>query len=138
MTGGFPEVPEQPTTPWLEAADKTTCEECGGSAYKTNPSDGVEFILCRSCHPSSLYPYTDYGTAWDEVRDWVLDRDEHGCLNCGGTGELHVHHIVKFASFETTIEAHTPENLITLCEACHDELERDVQRCRQLLNDPPD
>jgi N6-L-threonylcarbamoyladenine synthase len=54
------------------------------------------------------------------VREYVLYRDGHTCQNCNGKSKdkiLEVHHIV---SRQTSGD--NPDNLITLCKICHDEV----------------
>ena len=52
---------------------------------------------------------------WYERRKYVLDRDHHQCTRCGGTGSLHVHHVIpRKVSWD-----HSVENLVTLCNECH-------------------
>ena len=55
-----------------------------------------------------------YERGWTRtVKREVLDRDSHRCLDCGATESLHIHHI-DFRKVD-----HRPENLVTLCHACH-------------------
>jgi len=50
-----------------------------------------------------------------KVRASVIARDGHRCRSCGGPGPFEVHHREAFASGG----AYVPENLISLCHACH-------------------
>jgi RNA-directed DNA polymerase len=52
---------------------------------------------------------------WYESRRRVLRRDGYSCQYCGGTDYLEIHHIKARRKGGTD----SPENLITLCEACH-------------------
>jgi len=55
------------------------------------------------------------------LKEFVLHRDSHSCQECRGKKKdkrLHVHH-VRFRSNGGT---NVPENLITLCESCHNAL----------------
>ena len=56
------------------------------------------------------------------VKAYVLSRDEYLCQQCKNSkkSHLHVHHI-RFRSDGGT---DTPDNLITLCESCHDKLHK--------------
>lgn len=57
----------------------------------------------------------------DQVRLIVLRRDRHTCQRCQAQkSDLHVHHIIPKHDGGTD----TPENLITLCSACHREIHR--------------
>ncbi len=56
------------------------------------------------------------------VREYVLHRDNHNCQYCKGKSKdkiLRVHHIVS-----RQIGGDRPENLLTLCETCHDSYHR--------------
>ena len=134
MNTEFPDIPDQSTTPRFETADCITCFECGDEAFEVERPGGISSIYCRSCYPSALQQFADYGEGWEEVRNWVLERDGHNCLNCGSCENLHIHHIERFVSFERTGEAHRPDNLICLCEECHRELEGEKRRCKNLLD----
>lgn len=53
------------------------------------------------------------------VKAYVLNRDGYQCQNCKKKNrKLHVHHIV----FKSKGGTDSPDNLITLCESCHDKL----------------
>lgn len=54
-------------------------------------------------------------TNWRSIRDERLRRDGYVCGNCGGTNELHVHHIVPLEKGGTNNQ----DNLKTLCKYCH-------------------
>lgn len=54
-------------------------------------------------------------TDYDYLRALVLNRDDHKCTECGTIEQLHVHHIIpKYLG-----GSNNPDNLITLCAACH-------------------
>ena len=53
------------------------------------------------------------------VKQYVLHRDDYKCQKCKkGKQELHVHHII----FKSHGGTNSPDNLITLCSTCHDNL----------------
>jgi hypothetical protein len=55
------------------------------------------------------------------VKQFVLCRDNHTCQKCFGKKRdplLHVHHII----FRSDGGTNSPDNLITLCKTCHDNL----------------
>lgn len=57
------------------------------------------------------------------VKAYVLNRDGYTCQHCKGKStdpKLHCHHII----FKSKNGTNTPENLITLCNTCHDALHR--------------
>jgi DEAD/DEAH box helicase domain-containing protein len=77
-----------------------------------------------------LFAPNDYGPDWDQIREEILARDGHCCRKCGAgepPGRSHdVHHLRPFREFgyvrganRKDRLANTPENLITLCRACH-------------------
>lgn len=53
------------------------------------------------------------------IRNKVYARDNHRCRKCHRTKKLHLHHIIPVAQEQIDTE----ENLITLCNHCHDEWE---------------
>jgi hypothetical protein len=60
---------------------------------------------------------------WKQRRQEILHRDNHSCVNCGGTNELQVHH--RQYHFVLTLKQYKapwdyPDRLmITLCITCH-------------------
>jgi hypothetical protein len=55
------------------------------------------------------------------VKQFILFRDEYSCQKCSGKkkdNRLHVHHIV----FRSKGGTNSPDNLVTLCETCHENL----------------
>lgn len=57
------------------------------------------------------------------VREYVLYRDGHTCQHCKGKSKdpiLEVHHIVS-----RQIGGDRPDNLVTLCETCHDKVSQE-------------
>jgi hypothetical protein len=67
---------------------------------------------------------------WLEIRQDILDRDDHECRVCGSTNNLQVHHIVprKFR-YSTKFDIDSELNLITLCGGmggCHEKADRKV------------
>lgn len=65
----------------------------------------------------------------DLVRVVVLERDDHSCVKCGWNQEkwktsaprhLELHHVTHHAKGG----ANAPENLITVCTICHDDIHR--------------
>ena len=76
-----------------------------------------------------------YGPGWDSIRRQAVERDGHRCLFCETTrSELGQkpdgHHIVPVRWFVDSDDherrdAHTLDNLICLCRACHLTVERE-------------
>jgi 5-methylcytosine-specific restriction endonuclease McrA len=55
------------------------------------------------------------------LKQFILSRDGHSCQKCLGKkkdNKLHVHHII----FRSNGGTNSPDNLITLCKTCHDNL----------------
>lgn len=66
--------------------------------------------------PYGLYLQTEH---WRNLRKSVLERDGRTCRHCGSGKHLRVHHITYARrGFEKL------EDLITLCEDCHDKIHR--------------
>lgn len=72
-----------------------------------------------------------YGQGWWRTRKRALERDEYECQNCGKTEEQlgqkpDVHHIDRVRNFDQPQDAHTLNNVITLCRSCHRHVESGV------------
>ena len=78
--------------------------------------------LKHGTHENSGIWACDY---WEGLKQCILERDENRCQICGGQGKLlEVHHIMP-----RHLGGHDhPRNLITLCDACHDEVHRVISR----------
>jgi len=100
----------------------------------------AQFDLQKIRHPD--IEGTDYQQGpqlgfWN-VREYVLFRDGHRCQWCQGTSKdpvLNVHHIESRKT-----GGNSPDNLITLCESCHDLIhrthqEQKIQRRSQRFRD---
>lgn len=79
----------------------------------------------------------DRGRYWQVQRERAIERDRRRCQSCGVTRahyqevrgyDLDVHHIVPEREFDSAIDAHALENLITLCKTCHEECEGMVRK----------
>lgn len=65
-------------------------------------------------NPSLWYPERPKESEWKKIRKVVLERDANTCQSCGHSARtyMHLHHLNETGSNE-------PDNLITLCVACH-------------------
>src|SRR6266487_2128568 len=87
----------------------------------------AQFDLQKIRHPEiegKAYQQGPQSGFWN-VREYVLFRDHHRCQWCGGKSKdriLNVHHIESRKT-----GGHSPDNLITLCETCHDLIHRTQQ-----------
>lgn len=54
------------------------------------------------------------------LRKQILDRDGWKCRSCRSRNALHVHHVV----FRSQQGDDAEENLVTLCNQCHDAVHR--------------
>lgn len=60
-------------------------------------------------------------TRSEAARQEVLERDDYRCQICSSDANLCAHHIVPLGMGGSK-EKDTPENMITLCTACHDKV----------------
>ena len=65
-----------------------------------------------------------YGAPWWRIRRQALERDDSTCQHCGANADdlgrnPDVHHLKPVRSFDTSADAHTLDNVITLCRRCH-------------------
>src|SRR5712692_1481390 len=87
----------------------------------------AQFDLQKIRHPEmegKQYQEGPQAGFWN-VREYVLFRDQHGCQWCQGRSKdpiLQVHHIESRKT-----GGGSPDNLITLCQSCHDALHRTQQ-----------
>jgi hypothetical protein len=67
-----------------------------------------------------------------QIKQLILDRDNHKCRKCGYTNLLQIHHIVGF-----TLDGQDDScNLITLCYYCHKSIRNtDIEKNPELFND---
>ena len=59
---------------------------------------------------------------YDKLRQRVLERDDWSCRRCGERQGLQVHHIIK----RSFCRIDKIWNLVTLCNRCHELVERHV------------
>lgn len=69
-------------------------------------------------------------TEWKNARDYALHRDGYACQICKRNGKINaateVHHIVPLKmDWSKRI---SPDNLISLCHACHMDIEKKTER----------
>jgi len=65
--------------------------------------------------------------SWRKQRTEALHRAGGECEVCGVEEDLHVHHVIPRKFFESE-EKHAMENLVVLCNACHNQYERKGMR----------
>lgn len=56
-----------------------------------------------------------FNLEFKKARQSVIERDLHKCVECGGTDNLNVHHIIE----RNKGGSNSIDNLQTLCELCH-------------------
>lgn len=128
---------------WSGGREQRPCEMCG-KLIERWPSEFTDVACCgeecRSKWLSETFTGPNhpnwkgkeklaYGPGWDSIRRQAVERDGHRCLFCETTrSELgqnpDVHHIVPVRWFVDSDDherrdAHTLDNVISLCRACH-------------------
>ena len=103
-----------------EVQNKTRGFFCGQECYGEWLSDN---IVGPDHHQWEGGPI-DYGQSWWSVRRAARERDDYKCQHCGRDKlELgrnpDVHHLTPVREFEQPENAHTLDNVITLCRSCH-------------------
>lgn len=94
-------------------------------------------------HPNwSGGPTGAYGPGRQQVRERALERDDYACVLCGADRDdldrdPDVHHIVPVRRFleppvTTVADAHTLDNVVCLCPACHRRAEHDAASTAEL------
>lgn len=122
---------------------QVSCENCGSSLTRYPRDSRYERHYCDiGCfkehnrgqnHPAwESDSEHDYSGEWNSVREEVLSRDGYECQRCGLSNQehrerfnssLHVHHILPIRLFADPGNAHTTENLVSLCCRCHRQVE---------------
>lgn len=59
---------------------------------------------------------------YEELKQYVFERDGWMCRSCGWRGNLHCHHIL----FRSHDGVDADYNLVALCAACHDGIHKDI------------
>lgn len=120
------------------------CEVCDATfeRYPSNVTGDVSLCSddCRAEWLSEAFtgpghpnwrggPTGPYGPGWNEVRERALERDGYACVLCGTDADCpdrnpDVHHVVPVRAFvESPVlieaDAHTLDNLVSLCPSCH-------------------
>ena len=62
-----------------------------------------------------------------ELRQMVLERDEHKCIKCSDSNNLQCHHILP-VNIEPLLSADI-DNCITLCKECHVKVHKEIDGC---------
>lgn len=121
-----------------------TCEVCDATFERYPSNITSEVALCSNdCRAEWLSeaftgeghpnyeggPTGPYGQGWNRVRRQALDRDDRTCVLCESDADdlgrnPDVHHVVPVRTFvESPIlverDAHTLDNVVSLCPACH-------------------
>jgi excisionase family DNA binding protein len=65
------------------------------------------------------YVFSYHRDDWELVKRAILIRDNYTCSKCGGKELLDVHH-------KDGTERNDPENLVTLCQKCHQEAHKSL------------
>ena len=80
------------------------------------------YTLRNELLPKLGFPsYKDYlnSCLWAEIRDAILDRDNHLCRLCQAAARI-VHHIDYS---EATLRGDSLDELVSLCHGCHEKVE---------------
>jgi len=92
-----------------------------GRFYCSDECKGNCSIFKKQKYPKGFHPTDERQEIVDpEIRNLVLDRDDHQCQKCGETEDLCVHHIEGV--MQSPITANDIDNCITLCTLCHAEI----------------
>lgn len=131
-------LPENPSKPIERVI--TECGQCGAE-IRVLPAR-VErnkrgFFCNQKCHGQWLSENVvgenhhqwqggniPYGETWWRIRREARERDGHRCRNCGVSAaelgrEPDVHNLKPVHEFDRFADAHTLENVISLCRPCH-------------------
>lgn len=120
------------------------CDWCGNSIERPLSMINENNFCSNNCqsdwlseeytgdgHPNWVEDYptdTNYSGEWWNVRRQALERDNYTCQKCNVHREElgrnpSVHHIKPVETFENEQDAHTLDNVVSLCPSCHREEE---------------
>lgn len=87
--------------------------------------EGKRVFCSKKCRDNqhSLDNPSRYGTNWKSMRKKAIIRDNNKCTVCGKSDELEVHHLIKLKTFKNPNDANYLDNLKTVCNSCHKDLE---------------
>ena len=100
--------------------------------FRTKVSDGLKkyYEKYRYGRLSRKHNF-DYGwSGWDRIRARIISRDII-CQSCGSNKNLRVHHIIPVKSNGTN----KPNNLIVLCNRCHQGIEKNQISIYKIVGD---
>lgn len=80
---------------------------------------------------SKYYRYLESGH-WNQLRKQAFTRDGFKCTQCGSTKRLRGHH----RKYRKHLEDCTLEDIVTLCQPCHQAHHRKKNRLRRLARKP--
>jgi hypothetical protein len=120
---------------WKEKT-KRDCHTCGKTMTLVDWELDDRVVCSRECYKvylSEQYSGEDswhwkentednYGYEWIEIAERIRDENDRRCQVCGNENEdrkIPVHHIVPVSDFSDVSEAHFKENLVPLCDSCH-------------------
>ena len=84
------------------------------TSRKNGKMVGSYYVVDTILFPSRQRYFTK---EWINLKEKILERDNHTCLNCGRKTHLHVHHLLYEEGKEVW---EVPEwYLVTLCDSCH-------------------
>jgi len=128
---------------WNGGKQTVQCDTCGSEMNRwPNEINGRTFCdgdclsewlsenFVGSDHPNwQETQEISYGSGWEQAREQALERDKHSCKICGVSRSdigqnPDIHHITPVRWFvdsdlHARSDAHSLENLVSLCRACH-------------------
>lgn len=112
---------------------ETVCKHCG-KKFHAKASSKQKFcsVECKSeSQKNGFYHYFYTTTDWMKKRSLVLIRDNFTCRACGvRTKGLHVHHLIpKITGGDESLE-----NLITLCNKCHNKIHKEIKTPTEVVH----
>lgn len=140
----LPDIEGAQNPRWTGGKQEFSCTVCDGTVERYPSEFGGDVTVCsEDCrrtwlsesfsgdgHPNWKGGGNEpYGTGWSAIRRRSLERDDFACLICAKTkAEIgrnpDVHHIIPVRAFiesdrHQKSDAHTLDNVISLCVTCH-------------------
>lgn len=83
-------------------------------------------------HDTKLYWQLLKDPRWQEMRLKIMERDGFSCFHCYDNKKtLNVHHLIYIKDAKPW--EYNPDDLITLCEECHDKLTKSINEVTTII-----
>lgn len=111
------------------------CDNCGDDFLRTKSQISNSQFCSIECTGEYQKGTPRYGKKFESAKKKSMAESGYKCVDCGLTNKVHkeiysakltAHHINRVSEFDDPQDAHTVENLVTVCKQCHR-----IRHCRE-------